>query len=162
MNLYFNCVTCSLPYATSIAQSKEYHNENLLETDRHFDLLLAIDVAEHVEDYYDFLKQCRKKADLMIIALPLDISVRTIFSPQIVKGRRDHFGHIHFFNANTAILSLESCGFEMIDHFFVSVSLEMKRLGMFSKMVVKTLYTLLGRRWTADMIGSHTLYALVK
>jgi SAM-dependent methyltransferase len=153
--------------AINLAKTREksrlqYFNENFFDSDKHFDLLLVIDVAEHVENYYDFLKQCRKKADMMILAIPLDVSVRTTFSPQIVKGRRDTFGHIHYFNANTALLALENCGFEVIDHFFVSISLEMNLLGRFARMMTKTMYSLFGRRWTADIIGSHTLYALVK
>ena len=140
----------------------EYFNENLLDANRHVDLLLMIDVMEHVENYYDFLKRCRKKANCMILAIPLDVSIRTIFQPGIVKGRRDTFGHIHYFNANTALLTLENCGFEIVDHFFTQMGFDTKTLGLFPHLVIKTMYALFGKRWTADIVGSHTLYALVK
>lgn len=140
----------------------EYFNGNLLDADRHFDLLLMIDVLEHVENYYDFLKQCRGKASYMIVGIPLDISIKTLFRPDIVKGRRDTFGHIHYFNTQTALLALENCGLEVVDHFFVAISHEMKRISLFQRMVVRTMYALFGHQWTANIVGSHTLYALVK
>jgi hypothetical protein len=138
-----------------------FYNANLLEQDCYFDLLLIIDVLEHIEDYYGFLKKCSEKSKMMILAIPLDISFRTILRPSNLKFNRDKVGHIHFFTSTSALMTLENCGFEIIDFFFTSISLEEKRQGLLRRCLFRTMYSILGRRLTADILGYHTLYVLV-
>src|SRR6185437_1887787 len=39
-----------------------FHLADLLEENRYFDLALAIDVFEHIEDYFSFLRRFKEKA----------------------------------------------------------------------------------------------------
>jgi len=60
-----------------------------------FDIILAIDLVEHVEDYFGFLRRLREKAIYKIFHFPLNISVQTVLRPsQILRFRRG-VGHIH-------------------------------------------------------------------
>ena len=155
------------PDAIKLAKQREkerlsFYLENLFETSRHFDLLLMIDVCEHVENYYDFLLQCKKKADYMVVGIPLDISFRTILRSNNLTVRRNIAGHIHFFCSQSALLMLENCNFEIMDCDYYSNIIEDRKCGflhMFFDFIVRSLC---GRRRAADIAGDYTLYALLK
>jgi 2-polyprenyl-3-methyl-5-hydroxy-6-metoxy-1,4-benzoquinol methylase len=69
------------PQAFQLCQEKnkdrlKFKLGNLIEEeDVFFDLLLCIDVFEHIEDYFTFLRSLRKKAQYKIFHIPLDLSV---------------------------------------------------------------------------------------
>lgn len=59
------------PQACAKAKEKEierltFHERDLLEDDDFYDLLLIIDVLEHIEDYFGFLRQIRPRSDYKI------------------------------------------------------------------------------------------------
>src|SRR5881275_402524 len=99
------------PQAYSLTASRkteniEFHFKNLLEEEVHFDVVMAIDVIEHVEDYFSFLRELRKKADYKIFHIPLDLSVQTVLRSKPILAGRDQVGHIHYFTKETALASL--------------------------------------------------------
>jgi len=67
-----------------------------------FDLLLVLDVFEHVEDYYGFLRQLKAKAQYKIFHIPLDISLQTVLRKEGLLKRRFLHDHLHFFSKETA------------------------------------------------------------
>lgn len=85
------------------------------EPDVSFDLLLLLDVVEHVEDYFTFLRNMQAKGNYKIIHLPLDLSVRAILRGHLVEWRKQ-FGHIHYFTRELALQSLRELGYEVIDY----------------------------------------------
>src|ERR1700722_20240722 len=44
----------------------------------HYDLLLSLDVFEHVEDYIGFLRSLRPIADWFMFHIPLDVSAQSV------------------------------------------------------------------------------------
>lgn len=119
------------PQAHELAKKKEKDRlhfvlGNLLNAeDQQFDLLLAIDVFEHVEDYFGFLKGIRTKAKHTIFHIPLDISVQRVLLGRPILKRRREVGHIHYFTKETALATLEDTGYEIIDHFYTPGSLDL-------------------------------------
>lgn len=103
---------------------------NLLEEDiAHFDIVMAIDVFEHVEDYFGFLRKLKEKAEYKIFHIPLDLSVQTVCrSSPILKGRKS-FGHIHYFTKETALETLIDTGYSIMDYFYTRGSLELPNRG---------------------------------
>src|SRR5687767_8242140 len=69
------------PQAIELCKHREnkklsFYCEDLLSKETEpFDILLCIDVFEHVEDYMGFLRRMRKKAKLKIFHIPLEMSV---------------------------------------------------------------------------------------
>ena len=61
-----------------------FMHENLLEIPENFDLLLMIDVFEHVEDYLGFLRSCKGKAKNTIFHIPLDITVQGVLRNRLM------------------------------------------------------------------------------
>lgn len=79
---------------------------------RSFDLVLVMDVVEHIEDCFSFMRQVRPKGRMKIFHIPLDAHVSAI-----LRGRNswDDVGHLHIFTKETALKSLEYSGHHILD-----------------------------------------------
>jgi hypothetical protein len=80
-----------------------------------FDILLIIDVLEHVDDYQKFLKKIKPKSKYKIFHIPLDISVKNVLFPKSLLRLYNDVGHIHFFSYEIIIKILEDQGYQIID-----------------------------------------------
>jgi cyclopropane fatty-acyl-phospholipid synthase-like methyltransferase len=89
-----------------------------------FDLMLALDVFEHVEDYFGFLTAIRPKSELKIFHIPLDLSVQTVLRKRGLLKRRELHRHLHYFTKETALETLKDCGYEPLDYFFTAHGIE--------------------------------------
>ena len=78
------------------------------------DLLLAIDVFEHVDDYMGFIRGLKTKANYKIFHIPLDLSVQGLLRGKPLMHSRQIVGHLHYFFKDTALATLTDCGFEVI------------------------------------------------
>lgn len=94
-----------------------FFHEDLLETEETFDLLLMIDVFEHVEDCFGFLRQAKEKATYKIFHIPLDLSHFYMMMNGPMKQRKK-VGHIHYYSKDTALATLQETGHEIIDWFY--------------------------------------------
>ncbi|MEZ0342632.1 trans-aconitate 2-methyltransferase [Mycobacterium sp. pV006] len=109
------------PQAYQIASPKRtdrltFHHEDFLAADTSgIDLLMAIDVFEHVEDYMAFLKALRPRAEFKLFHIPLDLSVQTVLRSKPILGAREQLGHLHYFSKDTALAVLGGCGYEVLD-----------------------------------------------
>ncbi len=99
-----------------------FKSEDILSANNseYFDILLIIDVIEHVSNYLDFLKKCRAKANYKIYHIPLDLSVSSVLSDSFIKSRRN-LGHVHYFSFQSAIACLKDTGHVIIDYFLTDV-----------------------------------------
>ena len=69
---------------------------DLLEEDVHFDVALAIDVFEHVEDYFSFLRRLRARARIPILAIStFDTDLLFVRDPHLTSAVRalERAGH---------------------------------------------------------------------
>ncbi len=87
------------------------------EDDSRFDLILLMDVIEHMEDYFSFLREIRPKSPYKILQIPLDVSVREVFLNNLIRFRGD-YGHLHYFTKDLAIQMLRDVGYEVIDYLY--------------------------------------------
>jgi Methyltransferase domain len=99
-----------------------------------FDLLLILEVVDHVEDYLGFLRMLRTRADWKIFSFSLDISVQSAFRSGAFRQRREVHSHLHHFSKETALGTLEYAGYEIIDYFYPP-SLAFSRLAKIAKPV---------------------------
>ncbi len=81
---------------------------------RRFDLILVMDVLEHMEDYFDLLRAVRPMSQYKIFHIPLDISVRSVLTGELAKYREMH-GHLHYFTRELALRTLRDAGYEVLD-----------------------------------------------
>lgn len=106
-----------------------FFQQDLPATNGTYDLLLMLDVFEHVEDYYGFLRKAKEKATYKIYHIPLDLSHFYIMMNGLMKQRKK-VGHIHYFNKDTALASLEDTGHQIIDWFYTRHCFELHTEGL--------------------------------
>ncbi len=109
------------PQAFALCQEREndrlhFHCRDLIAGDEPaFDLLLCLDVFEHVEDYIGFLRALRAKATFKIFHVPLDLSVQWVWRSGPIMREREQAGHLHYFTKETALATLQGAGYEVVD-----------------------------------------------
>lgn len=82
------------------------------------DLMLMIDVFEHVPDYLGFLGRARPLADAFVFHVPLDLWAAGLIDERLIMSRRRGVGHLHYFTKTTALATLEDCGYRPRHCFF--------------------------------------------
>jgi SAM-dependent methyltransferase len=105
-----------------------FHNEDLFASicQDTFDVLLVIDVFEHVPDYMGFLQKCKVKAEYKIFHIPLEIHVSSALRDTFNKPRYA-IGHIHYFSAESALATLRDTGHEVVDHCYTNSAIDLFR-----------------------------------
>ena len=112
------------PQAFELSKSRE--NEKLhfeladirQEKDVVFDLILLIDIIEHLEDYFSFLREIKAKSRYKILHIPLDLTIPSALNDSMLVKDREVDGHIHHFTRKTALQMLKYLGYEVIDNFY--------------------------------------------
>lgn len=123
------------PQAFDLCKLRERGNihfylRDLLEEEGYFDIVLALDVFEHVENYLEFLRKLKSRGKCKIFRIPLNISIQSVLfkSRPILKARED-FGHLHYFSQETALAALQDTGYRIIDFFHTFSPISLRRLG---------------------------------
>jgi len=80
-----------------------------------FDLLLVLEVVDHVEDYLRFLRQLRSRAEWKFFSFSLDVSVQSAFRKSAFEKQRRIFSHLHHFNKEVVLATLRHAGHEIVD-----------------------------------------------
>lgn len=108
---------------------------SLLDAADRYDLALAIDVFEHVEDCFSFLRQLRAKARHTVFHIPLELSaLQVLRSRPLIEARRS-VGHLHHFTKETALATLEDCGYTVLDCRYTSGRTDLGGLGWKSQLL---------------------------
>jgi SAM-dependent methyltransferase len=158
------------PQAIELASQAEDKNirfycEDLLSESNtaHFDVLIAIDVYEHVPDYMGFLVKCKQKAAYKIYHIPLDLHVSSVLRNTFM-GSRYAVGHLHYFTADSALATLKDTGHEIVDWFYTNPAIELfKEHPSIRKAVANVpryLCSKLSLPFTARMFGGYSLLVL--
>ncbi len=158
------------PQAYAICSAKrseglDFTLGNLLETKLEpFDLLLAIDVFEHVPDYLGFLKALRGRSRHAIFHIPLDLSVQSLLRGTSFPVLRDQTGHLHYFFRYTALATLRDCGFTIIDWNYTRSSQELPGKSMRTKIanVPRKIMQSFSEDLSARIFGGYSLMVLAR
>ena len=128
-----------------------------------FDLMLVLDVIEHVGDYFGFLSRIRAKSDLKLFHIPLDLSVQAVIRKRGLLTRRESFGHIQYFTKETALETLKDAGYQLLDYFFTPRCIELgnettQRMARLPRRICFALHQDL----TVRMLGGYSLLVLAR
>ncbi len=102
-----------------------YLKDFFQERDVFFDLVLCIDVLEHLEDYFSFLRNLKGRGRYKIFHVPLDISVQTVFRGSPILRARDRNGHLHYFTKEVVIETLKDTSYKILDYFYTAGSIDL-------------------------------------
>lgn len=133
------------------------------EKDAFFDLVLVLDVIEHLEDYFGFLRDLKVKSNRKIFHIPLDLSVQTVLRRYGLLKRRDLYAHLHYFTKDIALRTLTDVGYEVLDYFYTPRSIEFcSELGERLLKVPRILGFAIHKDLTARILGGFSLLVLAK
>jgi ubiquinone/menaquinone biosynthesis C-methylase UbiE len=108
-------------FARCSSKSRErlaFHHGVATELSKVFDLVLVLDVFEHVEDYMGFLRSLTRIGRQFIFHIPLDMTTQMVFRDKPIMRVRKSVGHLHYFSKNTALATLRDTGYEIQDWFY--------------------------------------------
>ncbi|HEV7858801.1 MAG TPA: class I SAM-dependent methyltransferase [Pyrinomonadaceae bacterium] len=128
-----------------------------------FDLLLCIDVFEHVEDYLGFLRGLRGKARYQIFHIPLDMSAQAVVRAGPIMLERALVGHLHYFMKETALATLSDTGYEVLDWFYTpGASNNPRSMKARLASLPRKICSLIHQDLTVRLLGGYSLLVLTK
>jgi hypothetical protein len=134
------------------------------ERETFFDVILLIDVIEHLEDYFAFLRDIKPKADYKVLHIPLDASILNVWRVSPLLRLRASVGHIHYFTRETALAVMSDVGYEVIDSWYTLGSIELP-VKSFTARIAKPIRTLLfstHQDFAARLMGGFSLMVLAR
>ncbi len=131
---------------------------------RRFDVLLLLDVIEHLENPFDFLRRMRTHADCFVFHIPLDLSASNIIRESPLLRARSKVGHIHYFTKHLALALVKECGYDVLDSRYTGAAFTspkgnwMTRLAKLPRLLAYSLSKDVGVR----LLGGETLMILAQ
>lgn len=128
------------------------------------DLILVLDVLEHLEDYFSFLRALKPRSDYKVFYFPLELSVQTIIRPSGLLHTRDAFGHLHYFTKETALRALTDSGYSIVDYFYTGELLDLPTHLLRRKLIKypRKLLFRLHQDFAAHLLGGYRLLVLAQ
>jgi SAM-dependent methyltransferase len=137
---------------------------DLIETDEKADVVLCLDVFEHVEDYMGFLKKLKSHGTHFIFNVPMDMCVMKLLTNGL-KHARHEVGHLHYFNEWSAKATLEDCGYAIESARLSPAFLKVPPRNVRQVLAVVprvAAHFLLGGRLACRLLGGYSLLVMAK
>lgn len=159
------------PQAINLAAKKvtdkiSFFNEDITgKENMHADLMLVIDVVEHVDDYYGFLRKLKTKSDWFVFHIPLDLSCRTVMKPHVLLQQRQSVGHIHYYSKEMVEWALLDTGYEIIDWEYTKPVVDVQpanSVKRFVKKILRNFSFAINKDWSAKKWGGYSMMILAK
>jgi ubiquinone/menaquinone biosynthesis C-methylase UbiE len=157
------------PQAFALSQSRANERLHFRQADLgrqeevFYDLLLMLDVVEHLEDYFSFLRAMKRRATYKLVHFPLDISVQAVLRKNGMMKRREDHAHIHYFTKDLALAVLRDTGYQLVDYFYAPRSNEI------GQHLIQKIFSLprkisfaLHRDLAVRVLGGYSLMVLAK
>jgi SAM-dependent methyltransferase len=87
----------------------------LAETRERYDVVLLLDVLEHLANPFEFLVRLRSRAGHFVLHFPLDLSALSVLREAPLLAAREKVGHLHYYTKSLALALLEDCGYRIVD-----------------------------------------------
>jgi hypothetical protein len=157
-------------HAINYSQKKE--NERLHfklmdireETAAAFDLMLVMDVLEHIENCRGFLREIKPRAEYKIFQVALNISAQTVLRRQGLPDIRLIYGMRNTFTRDLLLQTFQQAGYELIDFFYTSPSIDLPT-HVFKKRLMKIPRRVLfglNQDLAARLLGGYRLLVLAR
>ena len=136
----------------------------LLEKDVKCDIILLIDLIEHLENYHEYLRSIKPNSQYKILHIPLEFFAISAIYEKFLINQRKKVGHIHYFTKDIAIAMLEELDYEIVDYFYTSGYTLNRDYGFKDKLIKipRTIFSHISEDLTARIFGGFSLMVLVK
>lgn len=161
---FFGCDIA--PAAIEMARQKQ--NERLhfeladfvaIETPR-FDLMLVLEVIDHIEDYLRFLRQIKDRAEWKLFSFSLDISVQSAIRMGGFSKPRQVFSHLHHFNKEIALDTLRHAGYDIVDSSYGPNHADTRAAKLIKPL--RAMSFAMSQDWSVRVFGGHGLLVLTR
>ena len=150
----------------NVSDRISFFNEDLTANEtRTADLMLVIDVVEHVDDFYGFLRNLKTKSKYFIFHIPLDLSCRTVMKPHVLLQQRQSVGHIHYFTREMAEWALKDTGYEIIDWGYTKPVVDVQpadSVKRFVKKILRNISFAVNKDWSVKKWGGYSMMILAE
>jgi SAM-dependent methyltransferase len=128
------------------------------------DLILLLDVLEHLGNPWEFLARLQQRAKLVAFHFPLDLSALGVLRESPLLQVRDKVGHLHYFTRGLALSLLRESGFEIVEARFTGAAVNAPQRSFKTRVAgcVRSLAYAIDRDLGARLLGGETLMVLAR
>lgn len=132
--------------------------------EQNYDLIMLLDVLEHVSDTHQFLMAIKPFAKHIIIHFPLDLSAFSVVREKPLLYVRKKVGHIHYFTKGLALELLTECGFDVLDYQYTGAAFNTPQAGLKTRMaqLPRRIAYVLNKDVGVRLLGGETLIVLAQ
>lgn len=129
-----------------------------------YDVLLILDVIEHLQNPFEFLNQLLGRASYFVFHFPLDLSAASVLRESPLLHVRRKVGHVHYFTRNIALELLNECGYEVVEARYTGAAFTSPRRGWKSRLagLPRRILFALNHDFGARALGGETLMVLAR
>ena len=131
---------------------------------RPYELLLVLDVIEHLANPFDFLSRLGGYAQGYIFHFPLDLSALSVLREKPLFHVRNKVGHLHYYTKGLALALLEECGYEINDWFYTGAAFSAPQRRWLTRLasLPRRLAYAVGKDFGVRLLGGETLMVLAQ
>ena len=128
-----------------------------------FDLLLILDVLEHQENYFSFLRETKPLASYKLFHTVLDLSAQAVLRKENLSRRRQLTDDLHFFTKETFLQALRDEDYEVLDCSYVARSMH-RASGIARKILQlpRSICFALDSDFAARLLGGYSVFVLAR
>lgn len=159
------------PQGFQLAKTREnaklkFYNDDLFSQPKSvtFDVVMAIDVFEHVEDYFSFLRNIKQRGAYKIFHVPLDLSVQSVLRSKPITEKRKNVGHIHYFTKDIIFETLKDLKYKIIDWEYTGGTIELPAKSKLSAVarLPRKIFFAINKKLAVRFLGGWSLLVLAK
>jgi SAM-dependent methyltransferase len=127
------------------------------------DLLLCMDVVEHVQDYLGFLEQIKERGHHKLIHVPLDLSLQGLLR-EVPEAVRKSAGHLHYFTRRLFFGALQETGHKILDWCYTPAAIDLpsRSFAMACAKWPRKIMFALSPELAVRMLGGYSLLVLTE
>lgn len=129
-----------------------------------YDVLLMLDVFEHVRDPITFLERSKRHAKLFVFHIPLDLSAASVVRGSAIVNVRRKVGHLSYYTKDLALEVLSECGFKILSWNYTGASMSSPARSLKTKLsaIPRRLLGAVNKDWSVRLLGGETLIVLAE
>jgi len=127
-----------------------------------YDVLLALDVLEHLQDPVAFLARIKGCAKHYVFHIPLDLSATSVLRETPLLHVRRKVGHVHYYTRGLALALLDDCGYRVVNARYTGAAFTAPQRGWKARaaQLPGRLAFALNRDWGARLLSGEMLMVL--
>ena len=128
----------------------------------HYDLILLLDVIEHLGAPFTFLNSLHGVAGHYLFHIPLDLSAVSVAREVPLMAVRNKVGHINYFTKNLALELLRDTGFKIIGWRYSGAAFNSPQSTWKTRLaaIPRLIAYALSKDWGVRLLGGETLLVL--